>query len=113
MATSGGKYVYNSARDLDSSPKGIRTEGNIIINGGSVKIEVTGRSDGSEGLESKSKIIVNDGEVFVHAYADGTQLGTFTSSGINTTVGQSNGPGGPGNRGPGHGGGGPGGGWWN
>ena len=50
----GGKYVYNAAQDLDSSPKGVRAEGGIIINGGYLNIQVTGRSDGSEGLESKS-----------------------------------------------------------
>ena len=47
-------------------------------------------------------------------YTQGTKLGTFTSDNINTTVGQSNGPGGggrPGNGGPGNGGYGPG--WWN
>lgn len=54
IATSGGKYVYNAAQDLDSSPKGVRAEGGIIINGGYLNIQVTGRSDGSEGLESKS-----------------------------------------------------------
>lgn len=54
IATSGGKYVYNAAQDLDSSPKGVRAEVGIIINGGYLNIQVTGRSDGSEGLESKS-----------------------------------------------------------
>ena len=45
-------------------------------------------------------------------YTAGTELGTFSSSSLTTTVGQSNGPGGgPGNGGPGNGGWGPG--WWN
>ena len=45
------------------------------------------------------------------SYTAGTELGTFTSSNINTTVGQSSGPGGrPGNGGTGNGGWGPG--WW-
>ena len=45
-------------------------------------------------------------------YTAGTELGTFTSSSLTTTVGKSNGPGGgPGNGGPGNGGWGPG--WWN
>ena len=39
-------------------------------------------------------------------YTAGTELGTFTSNSLNTTVGQSGGPGGPG--GPGRPGGGPG-----
>lgn len=45
-------------------------------------------------------------------YTAGTELGTFMSSSLTTTVGQSNGPGGgPGNGGHGNGGWGPG--WWN
>lgn len=75
VVTSGGKYVYNASLDLDSSPKGIKAEGNIVINGGLVNIQVTGRSDGSEGLESKSKITVNDGQVFVYAYDDAINVG--------------------------------------
>lgn len=75
VVTSGGKYVYNASLDLDSSPKGIKAEGKIVINGGLVNIQVTGRSDGSEGLESKSKITVNDGQVFVYAYDDAINVG--------------------------------------
>ena len=45
-------------------------------------------------------------------YNAGTKLGSITSNSINTTVGQSSGPGGPGG-GPGNGGGGMGPGWWN
>lgn len=75
IVTSGGKYIYNEALDLDSSPKGVKAEGEITINGGVLNIQVTGRSDGSEGLESKSKITVNDGEVFVYAYDDAINVG--------------------------------------
>lgn len=43
------------------------------------------------------------------SYTQGSEFGTFTSDDINTTIGQSNGPGfGPGNGGPGNGGFGPG-----
>ena len=75
VVTSGGKYVYNAALDLDSSPKGVKADGEITINGGTLNIQVTGRSDGSEGLESKSKITVNGGEVFVYAYDDAINVG--------------------------------------
>ena len=75
VVTSGGKYVYNAALDLDSSPKGVKADGEITINGGLLNIQVTGRSDGSEGLESKSKITVNGGEVFVYAYDDAINVG--------------------------------------
>lgn len=75
VVTSGGKYIYNAAQDLDSSPKGVKVDGEITINGGVLNIQVTGKSDGSEGLESKTKITVNDGEVFVYAYDDAINVG--------------------------------------
>ncbi len=88
VATSGGKYVYNAAQDLDSSPKGIRAEGDIVINGGSINIQVTGKSDGSEGLESKSKLTVNDGDVFVYAYDDAINVGGDKPVGIEINGGK-------------------------
>lgn len=75
VVTSGGKYIYNEALDLDSSPKGVKADGEITINGGQLNIQVTGVSDGSEGLESKSKITINGGEVFVYAYDDAINVG--------------------------------------
>lgn len=88
IATSGGKYVYNSSLDLDSSPKGVKAEGEIIINGGSLNIQVTGRSDGSEGLESKTKITMNDGEVFVYSYDDAINVGGDNPTGIEINGGK-------------------------
>lgn len=88
VVTSGGKYVYNAAQDLDSSPKGIRVEGNLTINGGLVNIQVTGRSDGSEGLESKSKITVNGGQIFVYAYDDAINVGGDNPVGIEVNGGK-------------------------
>ena len=88
VATSGGKYVYNAEQDLDSSPKGIRAEGDIVINGGSINIQVTGKSDGSEGLESKSKLTVNDGDVFVYAYDDAINVGGNKPVGIEINGGK-------------------------
>ena len=88
VVTSGGKYVYNAAQDLDSSPKGIRVEGNLVINDGFINIQVTGRSDGSEGLESKSKITVNGGEIFVYAYDDAINVGGDNPVGIEVNGGK-------------------------
>ena len=88
VATSGGKYVYNAAQDLDSSPKGIRVEGDIVINGGFINIQVTGKSEGSEGLESKSKLTVNGGEIFVYAYDDAINVGGDKPVGIEVNGGK-------------------------
>ena len=70
ITTTGGKYVYNAALDLDSSPKGVKVEGDITINGGSFNISVTGKSEGSEGLESKSNLTINGGDFYIYAYDD-------------------------------------------
>ena len=82
VVTSGGKYVYNASLDLDSSPKGIKADGQITINGGSINIRVKGRTDGSEGLESKSKITINAGDVYVYAYDDAINVGGDNPTGI-------------------------------
>ncbi len=76
VTTTGGKYVYNEALDLTSSPKGVKADGDITINGGSLNISVTGVSDGSEGLESKSSITINDGEIYIYAYDDAMNAST-------------------------------------
>lgn len=70
VTTTGGKYVYDEVLDLTSSPKGVKADGDITINGGELNISVIGVSDGSEGLESKSAITVNDGEIYIYAYDD-------------------------------------------
>lgn len=68
VSTTGGKYYYSN--DLTSSPKGIKADGDITINNGKVYVSVTGVSDGSEGIESKSALIINDGEIYVYTYDD-------------------------------------------
>ena len=88
VVTSGGKYIYNESLDLDSSPKGVKADGEITINGGVLNIQVTGRSDGSEGLESKSKITVNGGEVFVYAYDDAINVGGDSPVGMEINGGK-------------------------
>lgn len=74
IATSGSQYKYSS--QLTSSPKGIRADGNITINGGNLNISVTGKSEGSEGLESKNTITFNGGDVIINSYDDGINAST-------------------------------------
>lgn len=68
IVTTGGKFVYTSS--LTSSPKGVKADGKITIDNGVLDIYVVGVSDGSEGLESKSSITVNGGDIYVYAYDD-------------------------------------------
>ena len=68
ITTSGTRYTYSS--QLTSSPKGVKADGNVVISGGELNISVTGRSEGSEGLESKSSITISGGDIVIDAYDD-------------------------------------------
>ncbi len=81
--TSGGMFAYvngvtydnytgnsdNLDSDYKSSPKGIKADGNITIDGGAINISTKG--NGGEGIESKAIMTINDGNIDVFAYDDG------------------------------------------
>lgn len=82
ITTSGGLYAYVNGKSYDnytgntdnldsdykSSPKGIKVDGNITFNGGTVNVTTSG--NGGEGIESKAVLTVNDGTITVEAYDD-------------------------------------------
>ena len=55
--------------DGTSSPKGIRAEGNITINGGTITVSATG-GEGAEGIESKAIMYIKGGYIEVTSYDD-------------------------------------------
>ena len=55
--------------DGTSSPKGIRAEGNITINGGTITVSATG-GEGAEGIESKAIMYIKGGYIDVTSYDD-------------------------------------------
>lgn len=66
ITTTGKQYVY---QNLDTSPKAMKAEGDLTINGGVIIISATG-GEGSEGVESKSKVYINGGAVQIDTYDD-------------------------------------------
>lgn len=90
ISTEGGMLAYvngvinnnytgnadNLNSDYKSSPKGIKVDGTIVIDGGNFLIETKGA--GGEGMESKKTLTVNDGTIVIHAYEDGTNSSSHT-----------------------------------
>ncbi len=82
VSTTGGMYVYTNGREYTaytgsadninsnnkSTPKGIKIDGDVVINGGTINVSTTG--NGAEGIESKAVLTVNDGTIVVNAYDD-------------------------------------------
>ena len=75
-SSSGSLSTVSNAQSLDryttdykASPKGIKIDGVITINGGIINVTTTGA--GGEGIESKSTLTVNDGQITINAYDDG------------------------------------------
>lgn len=66
VTTTGKQYVYNR---LDSSAKGIKSSSNVTIDGGELTISTTG-GEGSEALESKNVLTINNGTIVIRAYDD-------------------------------------------
>ena len=104
VTTTGGMYAYVNGKEytnytgstdnlnssLKSTPKGIKIDGNVVINGGTVNVSTTG--NGAEGIESKAELTVNDGTVVVNAYDDAINSGShmYINGGTVTVVASDN-----------------------
>ena len=88
ISTSGGVFAYingqeytdytgntdNIASDYKSSPKGMKADGDVTIDGGDIRVTTTGM--GGEGIESKAVLTINDGTLYINAYDDGLNAST-------------------------------------
>lgn len=82
VLTTGGIFAYVNNKEYDgytgntdnlnsdykSSPKGMKADTEVIINGGTIDVTTTGK--GAEGIESKGILTVNDGNIVVNSYDD-------------------------------------------
>jgi hypothetical protein len=59
----------NNAADY-ANPKAIKCKGNMLINSGTVSVNCTQKTEGGEGLESKSTLTINGGNIDVRTYDD-------------------------------------------
>lgn len=87
VATTGGLYYNNGTTentnytgntdniysDYHSSSKGVKADGAITITGGRISVSTAGLN--AEGIESKTTILISNGEVVVNAYDDAINVG--------------------------------------
>lgn len=67
VITTGKAYTYSGS--LDSKAKGIKSDTDVTVNGGTLRIKTMG-GEGSEGLEAKGVMNINDGEIEIASYDD-------------------------------------------
>jgi hypothetical protein len=63
----------NVDSDYYSSSKGVKADGAITISGGKISVATAGKN--AEGIESKTSILISNGEVTVNSYDDGINVG--------------------------------------
>jgi hypothetical protein len=87
VATTGALYYNNGTSentnytgntdnidsDYHSSSKGVKADGAITITGGRINVSTAGLN--AEGIESKTTILISNGEVVVNAYDDAINVG--------------------------------------
>ena len=87
IATKGALYYHNGTTentnytgntdnvnsDYYSSSKGVKADGAINISGGRINVSTAGKN--AEGIESKTSILISNGEVIVNSYDDGINVG--------------------------------------
>ena len=73
VITTGGTSTLNEL-NLSSSPKAVKVDGNVTIEGGALNVLASAESDGSEGMDCASSLTINDGAVYIYAYDDAVNV---------------------------------------
>lgn len=82
ILTTGGTHSYKyNGYTYYTSPKGIKTDGDIYVSGGDIFVRATGTTDGSEGMEAKRTYNQSGGTVKIYAADDGLNTG-YSSEGL-------------------------------
>lgn len=63
-----GGNTSSSSSDTSSNAKAIKAQGELIINNGDIALSTA--TEGAEGLESKTKVTVNGGDIYAKCYDD-------------------------------------------
>ncbi|MDR1779755.1 MAG: carbohydrate-binding domain-containing protein [Tannerella sp.] len=71
----GGGMGMGSNGDY-ANPKAIKSEGDMIVNSGTITVNCTQTSEGGEGMESKGAFTVNGGSININSYDDCINGGT-------------------------------------
>ena len=71
----GGGFPGGSGGDY-ANPKGVKSEGDLIIHSGTIVVNGTQQSAGGEGMESKGAFIINGGVINIYSYDDCINGGT-------------------------------------
>jgi hypothetical protein len=66
----GGRPGFGDNGTDYANPKAIKCEGNMTVNSGTVYINCTQKTEGGEGLESKSLMTINGGNIDIRTYDD-------------------------------------------
>lgn len=82
VTTSGSDVVHPLDINAHASSKGIKSDGNIYILGGSIGVAVLGEGERSEGVESKMDMYIGgDARLYVYAYDDALNAANLTVAG--------------------------------
>jgi hypothetical protein len=68
--STGGRPGFGDNGTDYANPKAIKCEGNMTVNSGTIYINCTQKDEGGEGLESKSLLTVNGGNIDIRTYDD-------------------------------------------